>query len=874
DLGYGLDMPPGRARCLTADAVDCETIDAAAARTLEVPGRIGRQRLRAKALDVFQYVYGIGHVGDFDVDYQAEQLRADPEAFCRRLNRQGQQSRVIRWQWPQDLQRDVMVPPGHFLMVVVPLYFEARLVADDRVIAIERAIEVDSGSYVALFVPLESAPAHRSVALKLSVYAKAGCQHRQAPLLYLANPDGPAVSRTLFRDTLTDRPFTVLATNGTGAVMRANTWWGRINSRYDALLAANMNREMPVDRWIMLSCCRAWVVYQDYSQALRTDCIVELSWDAKSRAFWQYRIPTGLGRHILFSVAAEMVAGQNRIRLHFYRHESQSAEELADERPIRLIVRPDVENRSFHETTKAYTGPEHDFPAAVRAGENGFAFVPDADHRLDIDMASAAFVWEPEWRYMVHRPLEAERGLDSNSDLFSPGYFQAHLRGGRSVVLDARVGMAEAPLEKTPVPKDLSFEWPKMAAHTDIATSMEDAMDHFVVDRQHLRSVIAGYPWFLDWGRDSLIFCRGLIAAGKRAEAAAVIKLFGQFEEEGTLPNMICGDNAGNRDTSDAPLWFMVACRDMVEADSSMAFLDEACGHRTIREILFSIAAGYAAGTSNGVKMDAETGLVYSPAHFTWMDTNFPAGTPRQGYPIEIQALWYAGLSFLSRVRPPEKGAAPWPDVDAIGQRVAEAIGSYFYDPSRGFLSDCRHGAPGCPPGDAAADDALRPNQLFAITMGAVSDFDICRQVLSATSELVVPGAIRSLADRAVSYPIEIRHNGELLGDPYRPYRGRYTGDEDHCRKPAYHNGTAWTWVFPSFCEAWAMSYGEAGMQTARAWLASSTRRINENCLGHMPEIVDGDFPHYQRGCDAQAWSASELYRVWQWMSTSTPAGK
>jgi len=126
-----------------------------------------------------------------------------------------------------------------------------------------------------------------------------------------------------------------------------------------------------------------------------------------------------------------------------------------------------------------------------------------------------------------------------------------------------------------------------------------------------------------------------------------------------------------------------------------------------------------------------------------------------------------------------------------------------------------------------------------------------------------VPGAIRSLADRPVEYPIEIIHQGTSINDPHRPYQGKYSGEEDSRRKPAYHNGTAWTWQFPSFCEAWSMTYGPESRETALAWLSSGVRLLERGCVSHIPEILDGDFPHTQRGCDAQAWGASELLRVW-----------
>jgi glycogen debranching enzyme len=137
------------------------------------------------------------------------------------------------------------------------------------------------------------------------------------------------------------------------------------------------------------------------------------------------------------------------------------------------------------------------------------------------------------------------------------------------------------------------------------------------------------------------------------------------------------------------------------------------------------------------------------------------------------------------------------------------------------------------------------------------------RRILAACEELLVPGAIRSLADRPVACPIAVHLKGQALNDPYRPYWGTYSGDEDTRRKPAYHNGTAWTWQFPMYCEAWALAYGATGRQTALSWLTSSIGLLESGCLGHLPEIVDGDAPHASRGCDAQAWGASEWVRVW-----------
>ena len=255
--------------------------------------------------------------------------------------------------------------------------------------------------------------------------------------------------------------------------------------------------------------------------------------------------------------------------------------------------------------------------------------------------------------------------------------------------------------------------------------------------------------------------------------------------------------------------------------------------------------------------MDPDSGLIYSPSHFTWMDTNYPAGTPRQGYPIEIQALWFAALQFLAET---DATNPQWPRLAATVQ--ASILQFYRLPTTNGALSDCLHAAPGEPAAQATPDNAIRPNQLLAITLGAVTAPDAIADILRETACLLIPGAIRSLADRPVSPPLPVQGAFGLLNNPEQPYQGQYRGDEDTRRKPAYHNGTAWTWPFPSYCEALAIHDPEHLTPIARELLYSVIPLLQTGCIGHLPEILDGDSPHAQRGCWAQAWGATEAYRV------------
>ncbi len=862
DHKQSLRLEPGQVLCLSADFHDLELVNQALTRPF-IPAELQESQARqAKTLEVFNHYRGLNQLKSFDPATAGVQLLEDPEGYCRKCNPHSGESQVVNWHWPTDCHREVMIPPDHFLQVHSPFPFRASLKEGQKNLGSEKSLAAADNNHFVLFKPLEVPSVHRSLELKLNVYNPKKTEHVEAPLLLLTKLDDVRIKKQFNREEILHTPLLFLGTNGRGAMMRSNILWSHLNSRYDALLAANLDPGIPVDRQIMFSRCRAWVVFQGYSQAINGDCLHSFTFDYHSAGQWNYRVPTGQGEHVHLMVSMEMVSEANKIRLTFSRPENNDNDRhLDNQQRVTLILRPDIEDRNFHQTTKAYLGAENQWPAAISCQKEGFTFSPSTDHRLQTNISAGHFTQQPEWLYMIHRLLEAERSLDPDSDLFSPGYFTATLAGSKTVELTAEV------LTNTKLPaRKIGLQRIESSANKDendgksseLEKDLKLALEHYMVKRGSLRSVIAGYPWFLDWGRDSLIVARGLIAAGKIEKAKEILIQFGRFEEHGTLPNMIQGNNAGNRDTADAPLWFMVAINDILKAENSHDFLETSTGDRTIRQIIFSIGSSLIIGTDNGVRMDPKSGLLFSPAHFSWMDTNYPAATPRQGYPIEIQALWHASLSLLGRVDP-QKEKGPWL---SLAEQVQNSIEKLFWLKEEGFLADCLHSPDGGPAGQAEADDALRPNQLLAITLGAVKNKAYCRKILDTCARLLVPGAIRSLADRPLQKPLAIYHHGQLLNNPENPYQGTYQGDEDSQRKVAYHNGTAWTWIFPSFSEAWAMTYGSEGYETARSWLGSSSMLINEGCIGQVPEITDGNFPHRQRGCDAQAWGISELLRV------------
>ncbi|MBN1557697.1 MAG: glycogen debranching enzyme N-terminal domain-containing protein [Lentisphaerae bacterium] len=846
-------LAAGEAVCLTADAREREALAGPAAFTAGPPARATAQRLRAKALEVLTHWRGPGGLADMNVEAEAAALRAGPAAFCERAAGGGAPA-VTRWQWPEDTRRVVPVPAGHVLLVRAPVPFTAVLREGGASRRREVSLPRDGGGHFAVIMPLRECSLPRCCTLELCVNGADGCRRGEGSLRVLPAAERPACRTAFNGRAVRERGLYALCTNGRGAMAQVRGAWGRVRSQYDCLLGANLDPGVPVDRHIMLTRCRAWAVYHAYSRELNQECLRGFGQAPDGTVTWSFDAPTGMGRLAGIDMALTLEPGANAMTLRVSRRALGGEEALDNDAPLTLIVRPDIEDRPCHAQTKAYLGPENAWPAALETAAGGFRFAPDPARRLDMTAEPGTFTHEPEWLYMVAHPWEQDRGLDGQSDLFSPGYFALTLRGGDTAVLRAAVnGEGGAPAD----PRARYAAGPAAeASPRALQDVLRQAMQAFVVARGADKTVIAGYPWFLDWGRDALICLRGLIAAGHTRDAASILRAFAQFEQDGTLPNMIRGDDASNRDTSDAPLWFCAACRDLVRATGSPACLDESGTGRTLRDALHALVRGYMRGTPNGIRVDPASGLVYSPPHFTWMDTQYPAGTPREGYPVEIQALWWRALDFLAGLEPDGGWSEP-------AGRVRASIRAHFRRPGPAAgLCDCLLTGAGVPASEAEPDDLVRPNQLLAVTLGAEPDRAAAASVLSACEALLVPGAIRSLADRPAGHGPRIEHEGHLLNDPEHPYWGAYRGDEDTRRKPAYHNGTAWTWLMPSYAEALVLTYGAAARPAALALLGASRELAETGCIGQIPEIVDGDAPHAQRGCGAQAWGATELYRV------------
>jgi starch synthase (maltosyl-transferring) len=857
--GWSFELEPGACHCLAArvepagmQGPEYRRRRAAAAWAIQVLGTV----LEPEAMAAFDWVRlgalaasdpegFVGSAGLVDPARAAEDLVLAVETALRRDDYRA----VVLWE-VEDERRITLVPANHWLLLRDGSPFSATLRDPAGSTRSVESLAVDDG-HAASFPP---DAAKGDAELELERYANTGRRIKSRVRFIGAIPSG----------TAGDRPELVLLTNGAGAMARLAVDFGRVTSKYDCLLGANLHRSVPVDRHVFAKRARVWANANGFLSALDSQNLVRF--DPGPPPCWRFAAIAGDGRTIEVEIMASMVEGKNTTLLRFARARSDTRR---DDLELRLTVRVDVEDRSFHAETKRNSAANHHFAAhtQVCTEHPGFQFAPDSARQLQVYAEGGTYYAAPEWCEEVAHPVEASRGQVSSGDAYSPGWFDFPLAPGGTATL---IITAETEDAVRPSPT-WSLQEPKStasaAAEITFERRLRRAIEAFVVRRGQGKTVIAGYPWFLDWGRDTLICGRGMLAAGMVEAVGELLSTFGRFEDRGTLPNSIHGDDASNRDTSDAALWFGVLSEEYAACHGSQALagLPVQGGGRSVAQVLESIGRSHVLGTPNGIGMDAESGLIWSPAHFTWMDTNHPACTPREGYPIEIQALWIRLARQLQRLGV-EPVREPW---GTLAARAEASLTRLFWLEDRRWLADLLKAKAGTPAANATADDALRSNALFAVGLGVVTGRQARCTVEAARRHLLVPGGVRSLAPLPVRLPLEIRGaHGQLLNDPQRPYWGHYQGDEDTSRKPAYHNGTAWVWKLPVFCEALVRAWNDAPQvkQAAKGYLLSLEGRLAAGCAGQLPEVLDGDAPHEQRGCDAQAWSVTEALRVWNWL--------
>lgn len=384
----------------------------------------------------------------------------------------------------------------------------------------------------------------------------------------------------------------------------------------------------------------------------------------------------------------------------------------------------------------------------------------------------------------------------------------------------------------------LAHDTPDWIRHLALATRQ------FIVKRETAqypegRTILAGYPWFSDWGRDTMISLSGLtLTTGRYAEAEKILRIFAEYVDRGMLPNRFLGDNTvPEYNTVDASLWFFEALMQYYRATGDSNLIAD------LYPVLIDIIDWHKSGTRYGIQMDMRDGLLKSgtaSVQLTWMDVKVEdwVVTPRTGKAVEINALWYNALCIMRDLTELLLANNIVGDYQVIAQQV-QANFQFFWNTEKSYCYDVLD----TPSGEL--DSQLRPNQIFAISL-TYSPLSFTQQqavVDICEKYLVTPHGLRSLA------PFE------------ENYRGHYGGDLV-VRDSAYHQGTVWGWLIGAFAIAHWKVYQDA--ERARAFLAGFESHLREHGLGTIAEIFDGDAPHTPRGCIAQAWSVAEVLRAWQ----------
>lgn len=438
---------------------------------------------------------------------------------------------------------------------------------------------------------------------------------------------------------------------------------------------------------------------------------------------------------------------------------------------------------------------------------------------------------DPLWFRNFLYTAERERGLDYIEDLASPGTFTFDLGGQPFASLAFGTGTAPS------IEECRRAESARRAAFPDTLRRSGDA---YIVRGLRGTTILAGYPWFTDWGRDTFISLRGLcLAAGRLDDARDILLQWSGAVSRGMLPNRFPdGGEAPEYNTVDAALWFVIAAHEYLASRPA-----DPREQQTLRAACEAILEGYAAGTRYGIRLDPQDGLIAAGEPglaLTWMDARVDgrAITPRIGKPVEIQALWINALSLC----------AVWqPRWATLRDQALASFEQKFWNAGRNCLFDVIdvNGVPG------QNDPLLRPNQLFALgglPMTLISDPARAR-------------AIVDLAERQLLTPIGLRRLAP--GEPgYTPY---YNGSP-HDRDSAYHQGTVWPWLIGPFVEAWVRvrGSGDAVRKEARERFVAPLLDLLPHAAGldHLPEIADAEAPHWPKGCPFQAWSLGELTRL------------
>ncbi|MGE5359160.1 MAG: amylo-alpha-1,6-glucosidase [Bacteroidales bacterium] len=647
-----------------------------------------------------------------------------------------------------------------------------------------------------------------------------------------------------------------LVTNGLGGYA-AGSLSGVITRRYHGLLIAAL--PAPFGRTVMMSHLAEEVQLASGRTAALTAAehygtLLELH---VARYLVDFSMEDGLPVW-RFSIDGTLI--EKRLVLPHMQNTVYVTYRLAEgDQAVRLRLRPSMHFRPHDGAVSQAIEAPYVFTAVEDRYEVSSAHSPSL--HMQLQGANAAFTVQARTIANILYRVEQSRGYDAVGELWSPGTFGVDIppRGSATLVASTEsweTMTALAPqeaLESEQRRRRRLLTLAHGAARDPMGAELVLAADQFIIQPagrveeaatahaagDEVRTVVAGYHWFTDWGRDTMISLEGLtLVTGRHTEAGNILRTFGHYIRDGLIPNLFPeGEREGLYHTADATLWFFHAIARYVEATGDRDTL------RLLLPRLLDVLDHHLRGTRYGIGVDPADGLLRQGEQgyqLTWMDAKVDdwVVTPRRGKAVEINALWYNALCLLETwVREEQGDAAARPIADhaararaSFNRRFWYAEGGYLYDVVDGEVGD---------------DAACRPNQVLAIALAhPVLDRVRWASVLETVEQrLLTPYGLRSLAPGS------------------RDYKPQYYGDL-RARDAAYHQGTVWAWLIGPFIDAWLKLHPGESVR-ARTFLTAFTHVMNEACVGSIAEIFDAEEPFTPRGCVAQAWSVAEVLRSW-----------
>ncbi len=515
--------------------------------------------------------------------------------------------------------------------------------------------------------------------------------------------------------------------------------------------------------------------------------------------------------------------------------------------PVKLALVPLLAYKDYHTEQHRWDG----FTAAMTDEGGGrwkFVAYPTANPLYLAMKPPFGFVDHSGWFFNFEHPREQERGLDFSEDLYCPGRFSGILSPGQTITLVATVETSQPDEPEIALASEIARQKALLdkAEVTPTDTARETltlAADQFVIENSEKvarATIMAGYPWFTDWGRDTMIALPGLCLTTKRfGVAKEILTSFAGAVKDGLLPNRFSDNGTGAEyNTVDASLWFFQAIYAYAEASGDWDF-----AQADMLPVLQVLLKAHIAGTDYHIGVDPADGLLSAGepgVQLTWMDAKVGdwVVTPRTGKPVEIQALWHNALSIAAEIGEKAGQADFAADCRARAEQAKASFAAKFWNPDSRSLYDVI--AP-----DGSPDASVRPNQIFAVSLPfPVMEGDQAKAVVGAVAaHLLTPFGLRTLAP----------------GSP--DYHAHYAPGDPTARDGAYHQGTVWPWLLGAFCEAHLKTYGDKAKTRALldTLLAAG---FTEYGVGTLAEVFDADAPYNPNGCPAQAWSVAEVLRA------------